>query len=74
MSLKAASIHKKNNSPVKYINLGLTGALIVISIHGLVDVPYFKNDLSVMFFIILALAGLYYYDIKYGKTLNTSKK
>lgn len=74
MSSKAASVHKKNNSPVKYISLSFTGALIVISIHGLVDVPYFKNDLSVMFFIILALIGLYYYDNKYGETLNTAKK
>ena len=24
-------------------------------IHGLVDVPYFKNDLSILFFIFLAL-------------------
>ena len=28
---------------------------LVIFIHGLVDVPYFKNDLSVLFFILLAL-------------------
>lgn len=74
MSSKTASIHKKNNSPVKYISLGVTGALIVISVHGLVDVPYFKNDLSVMFFIILALIGLYYYDNQYGETLTTAKK
>ncbi|MCB9803088.1 O-antigen ligase family protein [Candidatus Nomurabacteria bacterium] len=33
----------------------LTLAWLTILIHGLVDVPYFKNDLSVLFFIFLAL-------------------
>ncbi|MCK9361360.1 O-antigen ligase family protein [Patescibacteria group bacterium] len=35
-----------------------TGALAVtgvLFIHGLVDVPYFKNDLAVMFFVLLIL-------------------
>jgi len=27
-------------------------------VHGLVDVPYFKNDLSLLFFIFLALTVL----------------
>lgn len=33
----------------------LTGALTVVLIHGLVDVPYFKNDLSVLFWLLAAL-------------------
>ncbi|MBU4014686.1 hypothetical protein KJ878_00585 [Patescibacteria group bacterium] len=32
--------------------------MIAITIHGLVDVPYFKNDLAVMFFILIAIIGL----------------
>lgn len=40
-----------------FIALGLFGAMLTILIHGLVDVPYFKNDLSILFFIILALLG-----------------
>lgn len=40
-----------------YLVLGLFGAMTVIVVHGLVDVPYFKNDLSAMFFILLALLG-----------------
>ena len=40
-----------------FIALGLFGAMLTILIHGLVDVPYFKNDLSALFFIILALLG-----------------
>lgn len=31
-------------------------AMAIILIHGLVDVPYFKNDLAVVFWVIFALA------------------
>lgn len=40
-----------------FLALGLCGAMLVILIHGLVDVPYFKNDLSVLFWILIALLG-----------------
>lgn len=36
----------------------LTLAWITLLIHGLVDVPYFKNDLSILFFIFLGLTVL----------------
>jgi hypothetical protein len=35
-----------------------------IMIHGLVDVPYFKNDLSLMFWIFIALTQLEFEHIK----------
>ena len=38
--------------------IGLFGAMIVIIVHGLVDVPFFKNDLAALFWIILAMAGI----------------
>ncbi len=38
------------------IELGILLALIAIVVHGLVDVPYFKNDLSLQFWTLLALA------------------
>jgi len=41
----------------KYLKLGLLGALVVIIVHGLVDVPYFKNDLSLLFWLIIFLIG-----------------
>jgi len=41
-----------------YINLGLLCAMVVIIVHGLVDVPYFKNDLAVMFWTMLAMISL----------------
>ena len=50
-----------------FIALGLMGAMIVIVVHGLVDVPYFKNDLSVMFWIFIAMLG------SLRLTLNTKK-
>jgi len=37
------------------ISLGALLALVAVVVHGLVDVPYFKNDLSVEFWIVLAL-------------------
>jgi O-antigen ligase len=44
---------------IKKINLilgtGFISALSVIFIHGLVDVPYFKNDLTILFWLILIL-------------------
>jgi O-antigen ligase len=43
---------------VRYLNIGLACAMVVIVVHGLVDVPYFKNDLSVMFWIFIFMASL----------------
>ncbi|MEK7189701.1 MAG: O-antigen ligase family protein, partial [Patescibacteria group bacterium] len=36
----------------------LIASMIIILIHGIVDVPYFKNDLSVIFWTLLGLAAL----------------
>ncbi|TSD05206.1 MAG: O-antigen polymerase [Parcubacteria group bacterium Athens0714_12] len=33
----------------------IMAAMIAILVHGLVDVPYFKNDLSVLFWLIIGL-------------------
>lgn len=51
-------LYKKLSPNQKSISLGVIGALIVIFIHGLVDVPYFKNDLAILFWLIIALAGI----------------
>ena len=37
------------------LDLGVFLALLGIVVHGLVDVPYFKNDLSLEFWVLLAL-------------------
>ena len=46
------------NNANRFIILGLIGAMLVIIIHGIVDVPYFKNDLSVMFWVLIAVMSL----------------
>ncbi|MBI5621439.1 O-antigen ligase family protein [Candidatus Falkowbacteria bacterium] len=35
--------------------LALSGAMVVIVVHGLVDVPYFKNDLAVLWWILVGM-------------------
>ncbi|HSX58170.1 MAG TPA: O-antigen ligase family protein [Candidatus Saccharimonadales bacterium] len=39
-----------------YFNIALAAVFIEILFHGLLDVPYFKNDLSVLFWTIVALS------------------
>ncbi len=45
------------------IQQGLLLACIAIFVHGLVDVPYFRNDLSVLFFLLVALT-IFSFQIK----------
>jgi O-antigen ligase len=42
-------------SPWRPIHLGVLLAMVAILVHGLVDVPYFKNDLALEFWILIAL-------------------
>jgi len=42
----------------KYLVLGLMAAMVAIIVHGLVDVPYFKNDLAAMFWALIALLSI----------------
>lgn len=46
-----------NLFPIPKLNLSivLMGALIAVLAYGIVDVPYFKNDLSILFWIIIGL-------------------
>lgn len=37
------------------VRASIAAAMVVLLVHGLVDVPYFKNDLAVLFWIIYAL-------------------
>jgi len=38
-----------------WLTLGIAAAMITILVHGLIDVPYFKNDLAILFWIIIGL-------------------
>lgn len=46
-------------SPVpRELRWALAASMAIILIHGLVDVPYFKNDLAVFFWMLIALATI----------------
>ncbi len=47
----------------KIMGAGLLGMLTVIVAHGLVDVPYFKNDLAFLFWILVAVVLIMYENI-----------
>jgi len=50
----------------KFINIGLVCAMVAIVVHGLVDVPYFKNDLAIMFWLLVAMVSIINLENKYG--------
>jgi O-antigen ligase len=47
--------YKKNPTT---LGLAAVAFLAVILLHGLVDVPYFKNDLAVLFWVIVSLSTI----------------
>lgn len=51
---------------VRTLSIGLLGALLAVVVHGLVDVPYFKNDLA------LELWGLL--GIQYGSLASARRR
>lgn len=62
-SARAYRQTKENNDPFMYVVLGLSLSLVVMLIHGMVDVPYFKNDLAAMFWIIMGMMGVITYTL-----------
>ncbi|OIO07519.1 hypothetical protein CO115_04725 [Candidatus Falkowbacteria bacterium CG_4_9_14_3_um_filter_36_9] len=48
----------KNNQSDKFMIIGLLGSMAVFLVHGLVDVPYFKNDLAAVFWILISILGI----------------
>ncbi|MEA3449942.1 MAG: O-antigen ligase family protein [Patescibacteria group bacterium] len=48
----------------RHLILGVIGAVIVIVVHGIVDVPYFKNDISVLFWVIVGILGIFQLENK----------
>ena len=58
--LSYAYIKTNSKGSDKLLSVGLLAALVYIYVHGLVDVPYFKNDLSVEFWTLAALVSINY--------------
>ena len=46
------------NTPWRPIGIAAAAGMVMIILHGQVDVPYFKNDLAVLFWLIYALPNL----------------
>ena len=53
---------KSNQKQIDFFALALIGSFSFIMIHGLVDVPYFKNDLSLQFWILVVLVEILTYQ------------
>ncbi|PLX20321.1 hypothetical protein C0584_06275 [Candidatus Parcubacteria bacterium] len=51
-------LKKKNH----IIIIGFLAVLLEIFIHGMVDVPYFKNDLAFLWWLLFALMGVYWVE------------
>jgi len=66
----AKATEDKQFSTNKFINIGLIGAMIVIIAHGVVDVPYFKNDLAVLFWLLVAMMSSITINLNIWKTKN----
>ncbi len=49
---------KKFFTPNSTLLITLSAAMIAILVHGLVDVPYFKNDLAIFFWLLIGLSIL----------------
>ncbi len=48
----------KKDVRCRFLSLGLAGAFFTMVVHGLVDVPYFKNDLAIIFWVLAAMLGM----------------
>jgi O-antigen ligase len=66
-AIKLFGAKKEKNEASRFIVLGLGAAMIAILVHGLVDVPYFKNDLAVFFWLLIAFLGWFGLDYKNKK-------
>lgn len=52
----------------KIIGAGLMAMLATLVVHGLVDVPYFKNDLAFLFWILMTVPFIFYENMYQGQT------
>ncbi|MBU0707987.1 O-antigen ligase family protein [Patescibacteria group bacterium] len=60
-------VNCKDYSPV--LSISLLSGMTALFIYGLVEVPYFKNDLAVQFWILFALMALLRYRSKQESSL-----
>ncbi len=53
----------ENFKQESFLRGAILASLLVVLIHGLVDTPYFKNDLAILFWLIIGL-GIFLYNPK----------
>jgi len=70
LSLRGSASDRSNLTTEKYLVIGLISAMVVIIVHGLVDVPYFKNDLAIMFWLLAATMGSIIINLNIWTTKN----
>ncbi|KKR20017.1 MAG: putative bicarbonate transporter, IctB family [Parcubacteria group bacterium GW2011_GWE2_39_37] len=51
-------------SGIQFQVSALISAMTAIVVHGLVDVPYFKNDLAALFWLLMAMMSILYLENK----------
>ncbi|PIT94533.1 hypothetical protein COT98_03005 [Candidatus Falkowbacteria bacterium CG10_big_fil_rev_8_21_14_0_10_39_9] len=66
-AIKLSGVLRREKRAESFLILGLGAAMVAILVHGLVDVPYFKNDLSVFFWLLFAWLGIYLVSYKNKK-------
>jgi len=54
--LRESLLRPKLNNDLRHMLWAVIAAWVALIVHGFVDVPYFKNDLSVLFMILVGLA------------------
>jgi len=57
--ISAQTLNSTNHDARRWLSIALIGAMTLIIIHGLVDAPYFKNDLAIIFWLLLGMVGIY---------------
>jgi len=62
-------IKNLSKSENRFMVIGLIGAGCAIVVHGLVDVPYFKNDLAVIFWLLIAIMSMINLENRYEEKL-----
>lgn len=62
-------LSRKIGKDDKILGAGLLGVLTVLVVHGLVDVPYFKNDLAFLFWIIIVIIIISHENIRQSETV-----
>ncbi|MCR4280310.1 MAG: O-antigen ligase family protein [Candidatus Komeilibacteria bacterium] len=58
--VRRKTLHHHEGEFIYALTVGLTAFFVTVMIHGLVDVPYFKNDLSLLFITAIAMAAAVY--------------